>query len=311
MTIAATAEAQEGQMRRVAVLLPFSTDEAQRYRDAFFEAMRDLGYIEGRNVTFDVRTSGRDRLNIPTLVTELLARTPDVLVSDANAIRAIRDKTTSIPVVLAVAGDPVGDGYALSLRRPGLNVTGTAIPFEALAGKHIELMRQIESRLRRVAMLYDTTSPRCTAVEHGAREAAQTFGAEFYSYRVADRKGIERAFNVMAMNRPGLLLPCPTAMLFNNRDAIFDGAVRFRIPFTSFVTANLPHGVLFSYAPSFAAGYRRAATFTDKILKGAMPGELPIEEPTTFEFILNLKTARTLGLSIPSSVLLRANQVLE
>jgi putative ABC transport system substrate-binding protein len=192
-----------------------------------------------------------------------------------------------------------------------LNVTGSAIPFDALAGKHVEIIRQIQPRLFRIAFLYDTTSPRCAAVEQGARKAAQAFGAELLSYRVANREGVERAFTALATDRPGLLLPCPTAMLFNNRDAIFDGSLRLRIPFTSFVTANLPHGVLFSYAPSFAAGYRRAATFTDKILKGARPGELPIEEPTTFEFILNLKTARTLGLSIPPSVLLRADRVLE
>jgi putative tryptophan/tyrosine transport system substrate-binding protein len=303
--------AQHGKIHRVAILLPFATEEAKPYREAFFEGMRELGYVDGRNVVFDVRTSDRDRRNVPSLVMELIAVNPDVLVSDANAIHAIRAKTTSIPIVLAVAGDPVRDGYASSLRRPGLNVTGSAIPFEALAAKHVEIMREIRPRLARVALLFDTTNDRCTPFEQGAQSAARQIGAAFSSYRVASRDAIERAFATMESDHPDLLLPCPTAMLFNNRDLLLDSAVRLRIPFTSFVVANLPHGVLFSYAPSFAAGYRRAAIYTDKILKGAKPGDLPIEEPTTFDFVVNLKTARTLGVVIPPSVMLRANRVIE
>lgn len=311
VTMAPTAGAQDRRIHRVALLLPFSTEEARLYGDAFLEGMRDLGYIEGRNVIFDVRTSDRDKRNIPSLVTDLLERKPDVLVSDANAVEAIREKTTSVPVVLALAGDLVTDGIARSWRHPGFNVTGSAIPFEALAAKHIEIMREIHPRLLRIALLYDTASRRCSSMEQGVRQAALAFGVEFSSYRVTDRGAIRRAFDAMAKDRPDLLLPCPTAMLFNNRDLLFDGAVRSRIAFTSFVTANLPHGVLFSYAPSFAAGYRKAASYTDKILKGANPGDLPIEHPTTFELVINLKTARTLGLTVPPSLLMRADQVIE
>jgi putative ABC transport system substrate-binding protein len=242
---------------------------------------------------------------------ELLGLNPDVVVSDVNAIQAIRAKTTSIPIVLATAGDPVREGFAQSWARPGLNVTGTAIPFDALAAKHVEIMREIRPQLRRVALLFDTISDRCTPFEHGASAGAKQVGAAFSSYRVVNREAIERAFAAMKADRPDLLLPCPTAMLFNNRDLLFDSALRLRIPFTSFVTANVPHGVLFSYAPSFVGGYRRAATCTDKILRGAKPGDLPIEQPTTFEFVINLKTARTLGITIPPSVLLRADQVIE
>jgi hypothetical protein len=165
--------AQHGKIHRVAILLPFATEEAKPYREAFFEGMRELGYVDGRNVVFDVRTSDRDRRNVPSLVMELIAVNPDVLVSDANAIHAIRAKTTSIPIVLAVAGDPVRDGYASSLRRPGLNVTGSAIPFEALAAKHVEIMREIRPRLARVALLFDTTNDRCTPFEQGAQSAAR------------------------------------------------------------------------------------------------------------------------------------------
>jgi ABC-type uncharacterized transport system substrate-binding protein len=135
--------AQHNRIHRVAILLPFSTEEAKPYREAFFDGMRELGYVEGRNVVFDVRTSDRDRLNVPTLVTELIGANPDVLVSDVNAIQEIRAKTTSVPIVLATAGDPVREGYASSWRRPGLNVTGSAIPFDALTAKHVEIMREM------------------------------------------------------------------------------------------------------------------------------------------------------------------------
>jgi len=142
--IASPAAAQEKQQHRVAVLLPFSTQEAQPYRDAFFAGMRELGYVDGRNVIFDVRTSDRDRSNVPALLTELLGRNPDVLVSDGNAIQAIRAQTTSIPVVLAVAGDLVAQGFAHSSGRPGMNVTGSAMPLDVLAAKHIQIMREME-----------------------------------------------------------------------------------------------------------------------------------------------------------------------
>jgi ABC-type uncharacterized transport system substrate-binding protein len=303
------ARAQAGRIYRVALLMPFSTAEALPYREAFLDGMRHLGYVEGRNIVFDVRTSDRDRVRVSALLDDMIGLKPDVLVSDGNAAQLMRAKTTSIPIVLAVGGDPVRTGLAHSWARPGMNVTGVAGP--PLTGKHIELMREIVPRLARVGVFVDTTTNACNGIEEGAREAARSVGAVLVSYPVANREEIARAFSRMETQRPDMLLPCPAAMLFNNRDLLFESAVRLRIPFTSFVVANLPLGVLFAYSMSFADGYRKAATYVDKILKGAKPGDLPIEQPTKFELVINMKTARTLGLTIPPSLLLRADQVIE
>jgi len=305
------ARAQMARTYRVAMLEPFSTEEGRPYREAFLAAMRELGYVEGRNLILDLRTSDRDRTRVAALAEELIALKPDVLVSDSNAVQILREKTASIPIVLTASTDPVGDGVALSLSRPGLNVTGVAQLFDQLSTKHIEIMREILPRLTRVGMLVDSTSERCGRVESAARQASRTVGAVFVDYPVANRNEIEQAFSRMRTQRPDVLLPCPVALLFNNRDLLYENANRLRIPFTSFVTANLPLGVLFAYAPSFTEGYRKAASYVDRILKGANPGDLPIEQPTKFEFVLNLKTAKAFGLTIPHSVLLRADQVIQ
>jgi putative ABC transport system substrate-binding protein len=302
------AQAQAG-IHRVALLMPFSTAEALPYRDAFFEGMRHLGYVEGRNVVFDVRTSDRDRARVSALLDDMISLKPDVLVSDGNAAELMRAKTTSIPIVLAVSGDPVRAGLAHSWARPGMNLTGIVGP--ALASKHIEIMREIIPQLARVGVFVDITASACDTLEESARQAARTLGAVLVAYPVANREEIVRAFSRMDKQRPDMLIPCPTAMLFNNRDLLFESAVRLRIPFTSFVVANLPLGVLFSYSVSFVDGYRKAATYVDKILKGAKPGDLPLEQPTRFELVINMKTARTFGLTIPPSLLLRADQVIE
>ena len=296
---------------RVAVLLSFSTEEARQYRDAFLAGMLELGYVEGRNVTFDIRTSDQDRIQVPALLDELAAGRPDVLVTDDNAASLLRARTPSLPIVLTASVDPVGQGLAHSLRQPGKNFTGLVLLFDQLAVKHVELMRDVRPRLRRVGMFVDSTSTRCRVVEDGARQAARSVGATFVPYPVASRGDIERAFVQMAAEPPDVMLPCPAALLFNNRDLLYAGAVRLRVPFTSFVVEALPVGVVFSYGAPFVDAHRRAATYVDKILKGAKPGDLPMEQPTKFALIVNLKTAKAFGLTIPPSVLARADQVIE
>jgi putative ABC transport system substrate-binding protein len=192
-----------------------------------------------------------------------------------------------------------------------MNVTGVALLLDQLSTKHIELMREILPRLTRIGMLVDSSGDRCRIVEDAARQASRTLGVAFVSYPVANRIEIEQAFARMRTHSPDVLLPCPVALLFNNRDLLYESAMRLRVPFTSFVTANLPLGVLLSYAPSFADGYRRAATYVDKILKGAQPGDLPFEQPTKLELVINLKTARAFGITVPPSILLRADRVIE
>jgi putative ABC transport system substrate-binding protein len=306
------ASAQAGKTYRVAMLEPFSTAEARPYRQAFVGAMRDLGYIEGRNIVYDIRTADRDTARVPALVDELIALKPDVVVVGEDTARLVQSKAPSTPIVLSGSRDPVASGLAHSLARPGMNVTGVSQFLNELAGKHVGIMHDIVPRLRRVGLIFDATIPKgCKAVEDGAREAARTVGASFVSYPAGDRDGIERAFARMEKERVDVLLPCPTPLMFNNRDLLFDRAVRLRIPVTSFVVENLPFGVLFSYSGSFTEGYRRAATYVDKILKGARAGDLPIEQPTRLELVINLKTARAIGLTIPPSVLLRADRTID
>ena len=193
-----------------------------------------------------------------------------------------------------------------------MNVTGVTLFLDQLAAKHIEIMREIRPRLARVGLIFGATGPSiCKVVEEGARQGGKRAGAILTSYQVANRQQIEAAFTQMRTARPEMLIPCPMPLLFNNRDLLFEGAVRLRIPFTSFVTANLPLGVLFAYAPSFAEGNRKAATYVAKLLKGMRPEGLPIEQPTKIALVINMKTAKVMGLTIPSSLLQRADHLIE
>ena len=259
----------------------------------------------------DVRLVDREMAGVPAIVDEAIRLKPDVLVGWESVAQVMRAKTASIPIVLTGGMDPVGAGLAQSLRRPGLNATGVIQLHEVLPAKHIEIMREIFPQLRRVGALIDTTASTCTLVESHSRQAARGVGARITSYYVSTRTDIERAFAHMQNETPDVLLPCPSAMLFNFRDVLFDNVLRLRIPLTSVVPANVPDGVLFAYGASFHDTSRGAAMYVDKILKGAKPSDLPIEQPTKFELVINGKTARALNLTIPPSLLLRADHFIE
>jgi putative ABC transport system substrate-binding protein len=287
------------------------TGEQNAYLDTFRAALRDLGYVEGINLKLDLRAPDREMTQVPALVDELILLKPDVLVGWEAIAQVMRIKTSTIPIVLTGAVDPVRAGLAQSLRRPGMNVTGSAQLFDSLPGKHIATMREIHPRLSRVGQLVDVTASGCKAVEESSRQAAQSIGARFISYDVANRADLDRAFLEMQKERPDVLLPCPSFLLFNYRDVLFENALRLRIPLTSFVVANVPDGVLFAYATSLHETYRSAAIYIDKILKGAKPADLPIEQPTKFDLVVNLRTAKALGLTIPQSLLVRADRVIQ
>jgi putative ABC transport system substrate-binding protein len=248
---------------------------------------------------------------VPALVDEVMALKPDVLVGWERVAQVMRTKTNSIPIVLTGGIDPVRADLAQSLGRPGLNVTGVSQLTYLLPEKHIEMMREIRPGLRRVGQLVDGTVPTCKLVEETTRQSARKFGLSFVPYYVTNRGEIEQAFSQMAKDPPDVLLPCPTFVLLHFRDLLIENVLRLRTPFTSFVVTSVPRGVLFSYAASLRPQYRRAATYVDRILKGAKPGDLPIEQPTRFELIVNLQTASALNLTIPPSVLLRADEVIQ
>ena len=293
------------------VELGSDTVERKPHLQVFRAAMRDLGYVEGKNLTFDARSAGNDLGRLSALVDEVITLNPDVLLAFEPVAQAIRTKTTSIPIVLLGGDDPILAGLAKSLARPGLNVTGSTQLLDDLAVKHVEMLRQILPRLARVGQLVDTTSPGCKAVAEKTGQAARSLGAIFVPYDVSNGEDIRRAFRQMQKQPVDALVPCPSPILFSFRDVLFENVLRLRIPLTSFVQPQVPFGVLFSYAATVEEGFHRAATYVDKILKGEKAGDLPIEQPSRFRFVINLKTAKSLGLTIPPSLLARADQVIE
>jgi putative ABC transport system substrate-binding protein len=313
LLVALAAEAQTHRIYRLAYVNSASeTEERKPHLQAFRVAMRDHGYVESANFNLQVRYADSDSERLRAMVNEVIGMKPDILLGFEDAALVMRAKTTSIPIVLTGALDPVKAGLAQTLARPGLNVTGSTQLMDQLVVKHIEILREIlPRRISRIGQLVDTTARGCLVVAEQARAAAQSVGVVFVQYDITTRNDIAEAFSQMRKEQVAAVLPCPSPMLFSFRQELFDNALRQYVPLTSFVTTNVPPGVLFAYAATIEEGYRRAAGYVDKILKGAKPGDLPIEQPTHFRLVFSLKTAKALGLTIPPSLLLRADQVIE
>jgi putative ABC transport system substrate-binding protein len=273
--------------------------------------MKALGYVEGRNVVYLTRRSDLDMTRRAALIDELIAEKPDVFVGFESEALAMRARTSTIPIVLNGSIDPVGAGLARSLGRPGFNVTGVAQLNDVLPQKHIELLIAILPQVQRVALLFDKGAAGCRLVHRNAGLAAQHFGRSLVVYEIANKTDIERAFLQMENDRPDALLPCPSFVLANHRELLFAESLRMRIPLSSFIVANVPRGVLFAYSSSRDEEVKKAANYVDRILRGANPAELPIEQPTRFELVINLQTAKALGIRVPPSILLRADRIVE
>jgi putative tryptophan/tyrosine transport system substrate-binding protein len=310
LLVPARARAQPGKVFRV-IQVNTASSERKAGLQAFLEGMRDLGYVHGRNLEFAEIVSRRDASDLGTKVDEAIARRPDVFIAWESIAQVIHRKTRSIPIVLVGALDPVKAGLAHSLASPGLNVTGFAQLNDQLPGKHMEILREFLPRLKRVGQLVDRSASGCRVAEAHSIRAAQSLGCVLVPYYVSNEAEIRRAFDEMGRDLPDALLPCPSTVLYSFRDVLFENVLRLRIPLTSYIVNNVPHGVLFAHAASHADLYRRAAVIVDKILRGANAGELPIEQPTTFQLVVNLGTAQALGLTVPQSILLRADRVIE
>jgi len=310
LVAALPAIAQGDRIYRIGSFDPGSKEGMAR-RTEFRDMLRDLGYVEGRNVVFVSVDPGTDRQRLAAAVNELIRLEPDVLVAWGSDARALHAKTKSIPIVLTGGFDPVGAGLALSLGRPGMNVTGVTQLNTDLPAKHVEILSEILPKATRIGMLFDENASGCALVERSARAAAERIGRVFVTYRARNKADIERAFAQMEGDRPDALLPCPSPVLYNHRALLFSEGLRLRVPWSSFIVANVPLGVLFAHSSSRQEEYRKAAIYVDRILKGASPAELPIEQPSRFELVVNLKTAKALGIEIPRSVLLRADRVIE
>jgi putative ABC transport system substrate-binding protein len=281
--------------------------------EAFRLGLRELGDVEGNTFTLLLRYAEGRSERLPELARDLVSLKVDVIVTSTDvAIAAVKRETRTIPTVMAVSGDPVGTGFVASLARPGGNVTGLSGVSPELSGKRLELLKQVVPGLARVAFLWNPDL-RSAVLDYKETEAtASSLHLELQSVEISAAGDVGRAFSVLTGQRAQALVVAPgSAVMLSNRAEILALTLKNRLPAMFPVKEWVVEGGLMSYGPSLPAMYRRAAAYADKILKGAKPGDLPVERPTKFELAINLKTAKALRLTIPSSLLQRADQVIE
>jgi len=306
-------EAQEsGRVWRIGFLgLPSASPSAQR-TEAFRRGLRELGYVEGRNLTLVFRWADGNVDRLPALAAELTRLGVDVIVTQGSeATDAARQATTTIPIVFAVVSNPVGTHGVHSLAQPGGNVTGLSDIAEDVSRKRIELLRAALPRVSQIAVLWNQRNPTSPGQVRGMEEAGRAFALTVRSVPVGDSNRLEDAFAVAVRDHAGAVVMLPDATSVGRRERIAQLALENRL--ASFAwTQELPEsGCLMSYGPNVVELHARAARYVDKILRGARPGDLPVEQPTTLYLVINLKTAKALGLTIPASLLARADQVIE
>jgi putative ABC transport system substrate-binding protein len=284
--------------------------EASRI-ESFREGLRALGYVEGQNLAIEQRYTEGVADRLPGLVADLVHRKMDAIVVDGTvAAMAARAATATIPIVLVLARDPVGTGLVASLARPGGNVTGLATLYTELTGKQLQILKEAVPNASRVAVLGNPENPATALGLRGAHAAAMALAIEVQAVEVGRPSELEGAFSTMARDRAGALLTLADPLFVNQRAQIVRLAAKSRLPAIFSLRDFVKDGGLISYGLNVPDQFRRAATYVDKILKGANPADLPIEQPTKLELVINLKTAKVLGLTIPQSILLRADEVI-
>jgi putative ABC transport system substrate-binding protein len=308
--LAAAAQQASGKIPLIG-LLDYSTPDAARldWWKAFRQGLRELGYVEGQSIRFEARwAQGRpDRL--PGLAAELVRLRVDVIVTGGGeAARAAKQATATVPIVMATGSDPVKLGIVESLARPGGNVTGVSSISSQLMAKRVELLREFLPKISRVAILWDETPNARMSVQE-LEAAARALGIGIHTIGVHGPNDFARAFSEAGGDRA--LIVVASSSMFTERKRIADLALKHRLPTALGAREYVDAGGLFSYAVNYSDQFRRAASYVDRILRGARPGDLPVEQLTTFELVINLKTAKVLGLTIPQSLLQRANQVIE
>jgi putative ABC transport system substrate-binding protein len=279
---------------------------------AFLDALRELGWIEGKTFAFERRHAEDRPERLPELAAELVQLNVDVIVGVGTlAPLAAKRATTTIPIVMANAGDPLGTGLVASLARPGGNVTGMSLMAPDLGGKRLELLKELLPRLARVAVLWNAANPYPAHVFKELQAAGRTLGTEVQSLEVRDPDDFDGAFETVQRQHPDALITIEDPLTFDHRKRIADFAVGQQLPSLSGLSEFAAAGGLISYGANNADLFRRAAGYVDKILKGAKPADLPVQQPSKFELVINLKTAKALGITIPPSLLARADQVIE
>ena len=287
-----------------------SDPRAARYVGAFRQGRRQLGYVEGQNIAIEFRWGEGQYDRLPGLAAELVRLKVNVLVAGTQAaILAAKDATETIPIVM-VASDPVAAGFVASLARPGGNITGVSMMSAELIGKQLELLKEVVPKVSRVALLGNPANPGNAQWVQHAQDAARALGVRLQPLEARDPGEIDRAFTEMTRGQAGAVILLNDTMLSDHRTRIADHAARRRLPTVSGLSEHAEAGGLLAYEPSRSDRWRRVATYVDKILKGAKAADLPVEQPTTLELVINLKTAKALGLTIPQAVLLRADRIL-
>ncbi len=295
---------------RIGLLSPSSASSISPLLQALHLGLRDHGWIEGKNIDFEYRYAEARNDRLPELAADLVSLNVDVIVTtNTLATVATQKATTTIPIVVAIAGDPVAQGLVRSLARPAGNITGLSQMSSELIGKRLELLKEMIPRLSGIAVLREAATNELSWKE--VQPAAGQLGVRLHGLEVRGPSDFDKAFEDATKARVGALSILSSPIVFANLKRIADLAAKHRLPsiFQAAEFANV--GGLSSYGPDRADMFRRAATYVDKILKGAKPGELPIEQPTKFELVINLKTAKALGLTIPQTVMVRADRVIE
>ncbi len=297
---------------QVGMLIPVGAADAATNIEAFRQGLRELGYVEGQHVAIEPRYSdGRDE-QFRDLAAELVSLKVDVIVTwGTPAARAARAATSNIPIVTAAVVDPVGTGLIASLGRPGGNVTGLTSGGAEMSGKSLQLLKDLLPGIARIAVLWNPANPVQVVMFRETQVAADALKLQLYPVVASHSNDLDIAFATIRQERPEALLVLQDPMLQAHRTRILDFITKLRLPAVYERKAWVDAGGLMSYGVSFPANFRRAATYVDKILKGSKPADLPVEQPTKYEFIVNLKTAKALGLTIPESVLERADNVIQ
>ena len=286
--------------------------DAQQRLAAFQQGLDELGYAKGKNIAIEERWAEEKWDRLPDLASDLVRLKVDVIVTGiVPAIQAAQRATTTIPIVMAIVADPVGSGLVTSIARPGGNITGLSMIASDVVGKQLELLRDAVPRISRVAVLSNPGNPGNAPQVRAAETAARALHMHLQLVAVRAPSEIDQAFATITAGRADALLLAVDAMLLSRRQRIGQLAVTHRLPSVSGARQYAEGGALLTYGVNAAALYRRAATYVDKILKGAKPGDLPIEQPTQFDLVINMKTARALRLTIAPSLLLRADQIIE
>jgi putative ABC transport system substrate-binding protein len=305
---------QPARIRRIGVLMPSAADDAefQTRVGAFLEGLQQSGWTIGQNVRIDSRWATTNAVEIRRHAAELAALAPDaILTASSPALAALQQATRTVPIVFVNVVDPVGSGFVDSLARPGGNTTGFLLFEYSLSGKWLELLKQIAPNVTRAAVFRDTGNPAGNAQFGAIQTMAPSLGVEVSPVNLRDASDIERAVMAFARSANGGLIVTGSPTAAVHRALIIELAARYRLPAVYYARWFVASGGLVSYGPDFIDQHRRAAGYVDRILKGEKPADLPVQAPTKYELVINLKTAKALGLDVPATVLARADEVIE